>query len=272
MRKKSQGLTVETNTKGNIANQLKNQFAEVNFYHGSTSSSLMYLNSNVFKTCFGTKILVRTEELIEKEFVVFSGELGNVFDEKSANRKGISGCDPANAMGAGTWAKQMANAKWSKEKVEKIIEELKQQIPNSDLQENQKIFNAIDATKKRKMNLENQLKMYDQLTNNQKSLISDLFPVVYACKIDTSKIEIRKSDVGTSELIAKDGCAIEEIQAIFVPNNKKELTSFFLPDELKNKVFSFEEYFDLKPNSQATFQLPQNPKDEESKRASFSFT
>lgn len=274
MKKRKQLLTIKTDDKQTIADKLRKDFPTINFYHASTSASLMYLNLQKFKETFANRILVQTHELIEQGYAVFSGELGNVFNENSINRKGISGFPVEESMGVVSWAKMMTDTQWSKETIEKKIKELEKTSNKSFETSEGMLQKAIQGNRNRVENLKKQIESYENL-KEEKVLIDSLFPVVFGCEIDQSRMKYGKSDVGKGELVVENGCYVEEIRAIFIPTAKINMAIQFLPDELKNKVKSYEEYFSFGQsaiNTQSTFGYSKPSDDDKSlSKNSFKF-
>ncbi len=170
-------------------------------FHGSASSSLLafteYGKSQGHLTPLGQ---------LEKEGrVPFSGEI--VFGRDGVSSTGLST----------TWAgtlnlalKYASPSAWSPDKAAGVLKQL-----NQSLAEGPNLFdrNLKEITEKR-------LKEWPKLTDSEKALVSDSFPVLYGIKpVRAGVAGGAHSDID-GEVVLKDGAFANEIQALFVPTNQ----------------------------------------------------
>ncbi|MGQ3888737.1 hypothetical protein ACQUW5_06850 [Legionella sp. CNM-1927-20] len=122
-------LNYKARAQENKNSKLQQEFPRANFFTGSTSCSLLYLDA--LHKAGEERLLLPTQELFSKKgFAVYGGELGNTFSKKSINRRAISGCDVERAGNALNWAKSMAEKRWTVEDAQKKLADLKRKNDN----------------------------------------------------------------------------------------------------------------------------------------------
>lgn len=174
------------------------------YFHGSRSASLMGLidkNKNI-------RGLRPTGVLLQKQRVPFSGELANgIAREEGINKTALSVTRLVFSSMAISYTKVESDT-WSIEKSQQIIDEYKQKT--SDRHFGYIFKSAISIETKRQ-------KRWEKLSEQEKSLVLQNFPVLYGLKPNKDKTEPLESRYGDVEYLVMGGVDINEIRTIFVP-------------------------------------------------------